>query len=72
MFGIDSKPIVTTVAPTIPVDAANKAPIIVTDIVSPHLTFCINIDMDSNNSSAILDFCNMTPIKTNKGTDISK
>ena len=35
IVGKDNKPIVTTVAPTIPVDAAKKAPTTTTDTAKP-------------------------------------
>ena len=71
MVGSDSNPIVTTVAPTIPVLAASNIPTIVTEIPNPPFIEPKSIDMVSRSPSAILDFSNITPIKTNRGTAIN-
>jgi len=70
IVGRDKSPIVTTVAPTIPVDAANKAPTIDTDIPKPPLIFWKTLSIFSKSSSATFDFSNIVPIKTNSGTAI--
>ena len=61
----------TTVAPTIPVDAAINAPTRRTDIPSPPLKFPNKLPMECSRSPAILDFSSITPINTNKGTAMS-
>ena len=68
MVGKESNPIVTTVAPTIPVLAANNIPTNVTEIAKPPLNRPNMIAIDVNKFSAILDFSNIAPIKTNNGT----
>ena len=55
MAGRDIKPIATTVAPTIPVVAASKAPTKTTEIPRPPLTAPNNWAIVINKSSAILD-----------------
>ena len=68
IVGNVNKPIVTTVAPTIPVDAANKAPTIITVKPNPPLNFPNKFAIVSNNSCAILDFSKIKPININNGT----
>ena len=53
--------IVTTVAPTIPVDAANIPPTITTEYASPPLIFPNKIAMVSRSFSAIPDFLESIP-----------
>ena len=57
--GSASNPIVTTVAPTIPVLAANNIPIKVTAIASPPLKPENKLDKLIRRFSAILDFSNV-------------
>ena len=59
---------VTTVAPTMPVEAASKAPTTHTEIARPPRRVPNSRDMDSSRSSATRDFSSITPIKTNSGT----
>jgi len=59
--------IVTTVAPTIPVDAASKAPTRVTDNCNPPGAPRNIRLMASNRSSAIRDFSRIRPMNTKKG-----
>ena len=61
-------PIVTTVAPTIPVDAANIPPTITTEYASPPLIFPNKIAMVSRSFSAIPDFSRVNPMNMNNGT----
>ena len=61
-------PIVTTVAPTIPVDAASIIPTSTTPIPKPPLIDPNNSPIDCNNSPAIFVFSSIIPIKINKGT----
>ena len=59
---------VTTVAPTMPVEAASRAPTTHTEIAKPPRRVPNSRDMDSSRSSATLDFSSITPINTNSGT----
>ena len=68
MVGKASIPIVTTVAPTIPVDAANNIPTNITPTPKPPLIEPNKSAIDSNNLDAILVFSNKTPIKIKSGT----
>ena len=68
MTGRLIKPIVTTVAPTIPVDAANRAPTIITEIPRPPALLPNSFPIASSNLKAMFDFSSMTPINTNRGT----
>ncbi len=70
MVGKDSSPMVTTVAPTMPVLAASNMPTSTTEIARPPLKLPNNRDMVVSNSSAIFERSSMTPIKTNSGTAI--
>ena len=54
--GKDISPIATTVAPTIPVVAARRAPTNTTEIPSPPGTGPNKLAIVTNKSSAILDF----------------
>ena len=67
-IGRDISPIVTTVAPTIPVLAAKSAPTIIIDIDKPPLVFLKAVAIFSNIFAAIPDFSKMVPIKINSGT----
>ena len=68
IVGKDSIPIVTTVAPTIPVDAARSIPTITTPIPKPPLVVPNNSPIDWSNPAAIFVFSSMIPIKINNGT----
>ena len=68
MAGNEIKPIAITVAPTIPVLAANKVPTMITEIPKPLFKFPNISDIDSKSFSAIFDFSKITPIKTKRGT----
>ena len=59
---------VTTVAPTMPVLAANNMPTIMTDMPRPPGMRPNTNAMLFSRSSAIRDFCSITPMNTNKGT----
>ena len=71
MVGSDNKPMVTTVAPTIPVEAASSIPTRVTDIPNPPRNGPNSAAMVSSRLSATRDRSSMTPMKTNSGTAIS-
>ena len=71
MVGKEISPIVTTVAPTIPVLAAKSIPTTTTDIARPPLKPLNNLDKLSSRFSARLDFSSITPIKINNGIAIS-
>ena len=62
------RPIVTTVAPTIPVDAASIPPTIITEYARPPLILPNRIAIVSSNLSAIPDFSSVNPIKIKRGT----
>ena len=68
--GKDINPIATTVAPTIPVVAANNAPTNTTEIPSPPLTGPKSWAIVTRRSSAILDLWSIRPMKINKGIAI--
>ena len=55
-----------------PVEAASKAPTIDTEIPKPALTLPRTKPIVSRSSSANFDLSNITPIKINNGTAISK
>ena len=65
-----SSPMVTTVAPTIPVDAPSSAPTTTTEIASPPLSRPNSSAIVSSSSSARPDFSSITPMYTNRGTAI--
>lgn len=67
-IGRDISPIVTTVAPTIPVLAAKRAPTIIIDIDKPPFVFLKAAAMFSNIFAAIPDFSKIVPMKINSGT----
>ncbi len=59
---------VTTVAPTMPVDAPSRAPTTTTDIASPPFRRPNSRPMVSRSSSANPERSSITPMKTNRGT----
>ena len=61
---------VTTVAPTIPVDAASSAPTAITEIPRPPRSPPKSRPMASSNSSATFERSSITPMKTKSGTAI--
>ena len=65
MVGRESKPIVTTVAPTMPVDAAKNAPTTTTETAKPPGKGPKTLAMVVSRSFAILDLSSVMPIKTN-------
>jgi len=67
-IGKDIKPIVTTVAPTIPVLAASSAPTTIIEILSPPLIFLKAKAIFSSILDAMPDLSKTVPIKINKGT----
>ena len=67
IIGNERSPIVTTVAPTIPVLAANNAPTIITEIPKPPFIFLNKAAIESKSFSAIFDFSNIMPINMNIG-----
>ena len=71
MVGSDRSPMVTTVAPTMPVDAANSAPTSVTDMPRPPRMVPNRRPMFSSSSSATRLRSSITPMKTKSGTAIS-
>ena len=71
MVGRDSRPMVTTVAPTMPVEAASSAPTTDTEMPRPPRRLPNSRPMVSSNSSATLERSSITPMKTNSGTAIS-
>ena len=72
MVGSDSRPMVTTVAPTIPVDAASSAPTTLTAMPRPPRMRPISSAMVSSSASASLERSSITPMNTNSGTAISR
>jgi hypothetical protein len=70
MVGTESSPMVTTVAPTIPVVAPSSAPTMTTDTATPPRSRPNTRAMVSSRSSARPDRSSTTPMKTNKGTAI--
>jgi hypothetical protein len=68
MAGRDMRPMVTTVAPTIPVLAANRVPTIIMEILKPELVFLKTIAISLNILAAMPDLSKTTPMKTNRGT----
>ena len=68
MVGSASKPIVTTVAPTIPVEAAKKAPTITIDTAKPPGSGPNTRAMVVKRSSAIFERSSTMPIITNINT----
>ena len=68
IVGSDTRPIVMTLAPTIPVEAARIAPTTTTEIAMPPRSRPKSSAMVSSSSSASPDFSSATPMKTNSGT----
>jgi hypothetical protein len=66
--GKDINPIVTTVAPTIPVLAAKRAPTRIIEILNPPLMFLKAKAIFSSILAAIPDLSKTVPININKGT----
>ena len=62
---------VTTVAPTIPVEAASNAPTAMTESPRPPRRPPKRRPMASSSSSATFERSSMTPMKTKSGTAIS-
>src|SRR5262245_41206333 len=71
MVGSDTSPMVMTLAPTIPVDAARMAPTTTTEIAMPPRSRPNSRAIVSSSSSARPDFSSTTPMKTNSGTAMS-
>ncbi len=71
MVGSDSRPMVTTVAPTMPVLAASSMPTRVTEMPSPPRRRPNSIAMVSSRFSATRERSSITPMNTNSGTAIS-
>ena len=70
MAGKEISPIAITVAPTIPVVAASNAPTKITDMPNPPGIGPKSWPIVTNKSSAILERCNIIPIKMNNGIAI--
>ena len=68
--GSEITPIAMTLAPTTPVEAASRDPTKMVEMAKPPLILPNKSPMASNNCSANLVFCRITPIKINKGTAI--
>ena len=68
MIGNEISPIAMTVAPTIPVLAAIRAPTNITEMAKLPLKPPITSAILLNKSCARFDFSRSTPINTNKGT----
>ena len=66
--GNDIKPIVTTVAPTMPVLAARSAPTTIIEILRPYGVPLKIAAMSCSIFAAIPERSKITPIRTNKGT----
>ena len=59
---------VTTVAPTMPVLAAKRAPTIIIEMLRPEFVFLNTMAMSLSILAAIPDLSKTTPMKTNSGT----
>ena len=70
MAGKEIKPMAMTVAPTIPVLAARRAPTMTTDRPNPLFIRPKSFAIEVNRSSATFDFSMMTPMKMKSGTAI--
>ena len=70
MVGSAISPMVTTVAPTIPVEAAISAPTMETEMPRPPRSRPNSMPMVSSSSSATFERSSVTPMKTNSGTAI--
>jgi hypothetical protein len=71
MAGRLSKPMVTTVAPTIPVEAASSMPTKITDRPRPPRSRPNMSPIVSRSSSAIFERSSMIPMNTKRGTATS-
>ena len=71
MVGSASSPMVTTVAPTMPVLAASSIPTSVTDMPSPPRSLPNSRVRLSSRLSAIWARSSVTPMNTNSGTAMS-
>ena len=71
MAGSEISPMVTTVAPTTPVDAASSAPTSTTEMPSPPRRLPKSFPMVSSSFSAMPERSRMTPMKTKSGTATS-
>ena len=71
MDGSAKTPIVTTVAPTMPVLAARRAPTTITEMPRPPVLFPRPLAIADKSSSAILARSSVTPIRINNGTATS-
>ena len=68
MVGSEIIPMVMTLAPTMPVEAARMAPTTTTEMAMPPRRCPKRSAMVSSSSSAMPDFSRATPMKTNRGT----
>ena len=68
MVGRASRPMVTTVAPTMPVEAASSAPTTITEMDNPPRKRPKRRAIVSNSSSANPERSRVTPMNTNNGT----
>lgn len=71
MVGSDINPMVTTVAPTMPVEAPRRAPTTTTEMASPPRTLRKRACMVSRSSRASPDRSRANPMKMNSGTAMS-
>src|SRR4029450_925466 len=68
MVGSDTSPMVMTLAPTMPVEAARIAPTTTTEMAIPPRCLPKSSAIVSSSSSASPDFSRATPMNTNNGT----
>ena len=68
--GNEIRPMATTVAPTMPVVAARRAPTKITEMPRPPGTGPNNCAMVTSRSSASFERCSMMPMKMNNGMAI--
>ena len=68
MAGSEIRPMVTTVAPTTPVEAASKAPTMITEKPSPPRTLPNSLPMVTSRRSAMPERSSTTPMKMKSGT----
>ena len=71
MAGSEMSPMVTTVAPTTPVEAASRAPTSTTEIPSPPRRLPKSLPMVVSNASAMPVRSSITPMKMKSGTATS-
>ena len=71
MAGSEIMAMVTTVAPTMPVEAARSAPTTITETASPPRSPPKSRAISSSSSSAIRERSRITPMRTNMGMAIS-